>query len=75
MPMVITDISNVWFQWALLGGIQPTSSDSLCVTLSPICVIGLWGSVPSSSHTSGRTELLGHWQEEFRGWCVLPVTL
>lgn len=51
MPMVITDISNVWFQWALLGGIQPTSSDSLCVTLCPICVIGLWGSVlPRPTH-------------------------
>lgn len=57
----------------LVASSQPAVS--LCVTLSPVCVIGLWGSIPSSSHTSGRTELLGHLQEEFRGWSVLPVTL
>ena len=74
VPSVTTDISHVWFQWDLLGGIsQPAVS--LCVTLSPVCVIGLWGSIPSSSHTFGRTEPLGHLQEEFRGWSVLPVTL
>ena len=37
VPIVTTDISHVWFQWDLLGGIQPTSSESVCDTLSCMC--------------------------------------
>lgn len=61
MPVVTTELSNIVVLMDFCDSIQHShSSDSLCVILSPICVISVKDSIPSSPHTSRRIELQGH---------------